>query len=322
MMKNFKVFNFAVLFSALLLSFGSCESTQSESSSVNNSNIKQEESTKSPSNFAFEKELETLEIKVIAQPAAPVAGSPFASPYTVSVKDSEGNPRSDFTITVTAPSGKADGKVTYTTFDLTTDAQGKVSYKPETFSTSINGTITFMPKPPVKSNSFVKAAKAHAVEVPCRVRFALGKKSILVNLVDYDQKGKMIDGSGISSSNLVSEFWRAGYPYQAQNADFHRQIDAGSAAVYARAKEMVQGSTYYKYIVYGKVKYASDITEIEGGYSLSLTGSVTVIDWTTGKDIYTVTKTSTVTDKNKWAVLKACQTQLAKDLANDLVYSM
>lgn len=317
MFKNFKLFKSIVLISAVLFAVPSCASTKTDSAAGSSENAKVESAGSS-----FKKEVENMQITLLSAPEAAVAGSPFSKPFTVSVKDKEGNPYSDYTLSVKVPSGKTDSTVTYETVEVTTDENGKASYKPKTFDTSINGTITFAPKAPSNSSANQKLAKSVAVEVPCLVRFALVKKSILVNLVDYDQKGKMIVDSGITSSNLVGEFWRAGYPYQAQNADFHNQIESGSAAVYAKAKDMVQGSNYYKYIVYGKVKYVSDITEVEGGYSLTLTATVTVIDWATGKDIYTVTKTSTVTDKNKWAILKACQTQLAKDLANDLVYSM
>lgn len=318
MLKNYKLFNATILISTVLLALPSCATTKAESTSKESEDAKIE--AVSVSNF--KKEVENMNITLVSAPDAPMAGSPFAKPFVVSVKDNDGNPYSNYTLSVKVPTGKNNGVIEYETIEAVTDENGRVSYKPSTFPTSMNAVITFSPKIPFNSSTNQKLAKAVSLEVPCRVRFALVKKSILVNLVDYDQKGKMIVDSGITSSNLVGEFWRAGYPYQAQNADFHKQIDAGSAAVYARAKEMVQGSTYYKYIVYGKVKYASDIKEVEGGYSLSLTGTVTVIDWTTGKDIYTVTKTSTVVDKNKWAVYKACQTQLAKDLCNDLVYSM
>lgn len=316
MFKNFKLFNATILISTVLLAVPSCATTKAEKSESEAS--KAESVTVSN----FKKEVENMQITLVSAPEAPVAGSPFAKSFVVSVKDKEGNPYSNYALSVKVPASKTDGVIEYETVDVTTDESGKASYKPGPYPTSINGVITFSPKTPSNSSANQKLAKSVALEIPCQVRFALVKKSILVNLVDYDQKGKMIVDSGITSSNLVGEFWRAGYPYQAQNADFHKQIDDGSAAIYAKAKEMVQGSTYYKYIVYGKVKYASDIKEVEGGYSLSLTGTVTVIDWTTGKDIYTVTKTTTVTDKNKWAIYKACQTQLAKDLANDLIYSM
>lgn len=318
MLKRFKLVNAVIILSTILASVPSCTTTKAEVSSADSETVKSENTNAS----SFRKEAENMEIKLVSAPEPAVAGTAFAKPFVVSVKDKEGNPYSNYTLTVNFPAEKKDGVISYDTAEIVTDENGKASFKPAVYGTSINGVITFSPKAPSNSSANQKLAKSVALEIPCQVRFALVKKSILVNLVDYDQKGKMIVDSGITSSNLVGEFWRAGYPYQAQNADFHKQIDDGSAAIYAKAKEMVQGSTYYKYIVYGKVKYASDIKEVEGGYSLSLTGTVTVIDWTTGKDIYTVTKTTTVTDKNKWAIYKACQTQLAKDLANDLIYSM
>lgn len=316
-----KLTNITALLISTLVCFTSCESTDVENTSK--SNINSSTQNKATSSSAFNDEMEDFEIVLVSKPSVPVAETPFTKPFVVSVKHNDGTPYANYTLSVTAPSEKTNNTISYEHFELTTDESGKASYTPKTFHTSINGIITFSPKTPYKSSSITKIVNEKSLTVPLQVRFSLAKKHILVSIVDYDEKGRMVLNSALSSSsNLVGEFWRAGYPYQAQNADFHEQIEKGSDAVFSKAKEMVQGSSLYKYIVYGKVVYASSIEECEGGYSLSLTGTATAIDWELGKEVSTVTKTTTVIDKNKWAILKACQVQLAKDIANELIYSM
>lgn len=317
MFKKVKLFSVTILASAVLFSFSSCASTGAENQSdAVTSSSKIENSSSSN----FKKEVENMKITLVSSPASPIAGKEFAKPFVVSVKDNDGNPYSSYTICIKAPAGKTDGEIDYEVTEVETDENGIISYKPSTFSTSMNGTISFYPKAPSHSSANQKLAKSVELKVPCKVKINLPKgKNIMVVVFDYNESGKMII---TPSSDLMNEIWKAGFPYQAQNADFHKQIDQGTDAIYKAAKAMVGGSSLYKYIVYGKVKYASPVTEVEGGFKCSLTGTVTAIDWSTGKDVYTVTKTVTVTDKNKWSVYKACQTKLAKELADDLVYSM
>lgn len=311
----------SALSAAILTAFTACESTKSE---VQTSSSEPAEAPASAGTVQFKKEMSNIELKLVSAPEAPLAKSAFAKPFVVSVKDRDGNPYSNYTLTVTAPVSKTENVVAFETTEVTTDENGTVSFKPKTFTTSLNSKITFTPKAPSNNPQIVKLAQAVELEVPCKVKMLLPKpQTIMVNLVDYSPEDKMILSSSLStSSNLLGEIWRAGYPYQAQNADFHKQIDLGSEAVYKEARRMTGGAPNFKYVIYGKVKYASPIAEVEGGFSLTLTSTVTVIELATGKEFYTVTKTTTVVDKNKWNVLKACQEQIAKDLANDLIYSM
>lgn len=324
MTKLSKFFIMPALFAAALTAFTACESTKSEDSASTSLSQETADSSSSTGTVQFKKEMANIQLKLVSAPDAPLAKSAFAKPFVVSVKDLDGNPYSNYTLTVTAPVSKTENVVAFETTEVTTDDNGTVSFKPQTFTTSLNSSITFTPKAPSNNPQIVKLAKAVELEVPCKVKMLLPKpQTIMVNLVDYSPEDKMILSSSLStSSNLLGEIWRAGYPYQAQNADFHKQIDLGSEAVYKEARRMTGGAPNFKYVVYGKVKYASPIAEVEGGFSLTLTSTVTVIELATGKEFYTVTKTTTVVDKNKWNVLKACQEQIAKDLANDLIYSM
>ncbi|MCR5612306.1 hypothetical protein [Treponema sp.] len=324
MKKTLKLLSLSFIAATTISVFAACESTSQESNSNQQTKVRETHtasSENSENSSQLKKDLQNMKIELVTTADIPVAGTAFKQPFVVSVKHSDGTPYEELKLTVKYPLERTENGYSFETAEIETNAKGQASFLPPVYSSSINSTVTFAPKAPV--GNYDKLIKAVELEVPVRVRFSLVKKAILVNIVDYDQKDKMVLDSALStSSNTMQEFWKAGYPYQAQNADFHKAIDKGPEAVYQAAKNLVGTSTYYKYIVYGKVKYASDIKEVEDGYSLTLTGTVTVIDYATGKAIYSTSKTTTVTDKNKWNILKACQVQLAKDLVNELIYSM
>lgn len=318
-MKNIlKLIKLCSIVTCFMFVISSCQSTSQEVTNDTqvDKSVEKKEETVNKSKFNFD----NVDISLVSSANIPFANTEFKTPFVVSVKDKEGNPLSNYTLSVTYPISRVDNVINFTTVDMNTDANGILTFKPEPFATSVNSKIVFAPK---ANNSIQeKAAKEVQLEVPFKVKFRIVKKGIVINLIDYSESDKMILNSSLStSSNLVGEFWRAGYT-SAQNADFHKVIDQGSNAVYLAAKKLFQGSTYFKYIIYGKIKYASKIEKVEGGVSLSLTGTATVIDYTTGKETVTVTKTVSVVDKNEWNVLKACQTKLAKELLNELIYSM
>lgn len=315
MKKTSKLFKSIFLLPITISILLSCQSTTQETIQTENSSEKVEiTETQIQKN-----DLANIKISLVSNTNIPVAGAEFKNPILVCVKDKDGNPCPNYDLVVTYPTEKVDNNIKFATKEISTDEKGIASFKPIPISSSIKSFVTFTPK---LSSFQSKLAKSVALEVPLKVRFLIVKKGIMINLVDYNEKDKMELNSALStSSNLVGEFWRAGYT-SAQNADFHTVIDKGSQAVSQAAKNLVQGSTYFKYIIYGKVKYASQITEVENGFSLTLTGTATVINFADGTEISTIQKTTTVVDKNKWNVLKACQVQLAKDLADELIYSM
>ena len=329
MKKAIKIVSKVIFIFSLMSFMPSCESTQvenheaAEKTTVSKKSSSQE-TAESATTSQLKKELSNMQIELVSSADTPFAGSAFKNPYVISVKDNDGNPYANYQLTVTYPEKKADNVISFNTAEIETNEKGIASFKPEPIATSINSTVTFSPKLPGNSPSLTKLAKAVELEVRCRVKFLRPKRKIvMVDLIDYTPDGKMNLNSALStSSNTMQEFWKAGYPYQAQNADFHKVIDKGNEAICQAAKNLVGGATYFRYIVYGKVKYASEIKEVEDGFSLTLTADVTVIDFATAKELYKVTKTTTVVDKNKWNVLKACQTQLSKDLVNDLIYAM
>ncbi|MBQ0004170.1 MAG: hypothetical protein KBT21_11610 [Treponema sp.] len=309
--------------------FGSCESTSQEPSEKTQvvKNTKTEESdkndSKSENSAQFKKEIQNMKIELVSSSDNPVAGAAFKTPYTVSVKDIDGVPYANYTLSVTYPKARNENAITFAQAEITTNENGIATFRPEPVASSLNSTISFEPKPPVSSPSLTKLIKTVSLEVPFRVRFQNAGKLVMIDIIDYSESGKMILDSALStSSNTVQEFWKAGYPYKAQNADFHTVIDQGPEAIHKAAVKLVQGSNLFKYIVYGKVKYVSPVSESENGFSVTLEATVSVIDYATAKEYYTTTKTCTATSKNRWEVLKACQTQLAKDLTNDLIYAM
>lgn len=325
--KKLRLLGTAVIAAFLAFAFASCESTGQEPGGSASENAEHETKQKKDEQFLrLQKILENIDISLVssAVPAElskiPVAGTAFKKPYTVSVKDLNGNAYPAFPLTVTYPVSKNGNTVSFATAEIVTGENGEASFMPPVISTSMNSAVTFEPS---VSNytELLSLAKAAALEVPCKVRFS--GRGVLISLVDYNENGKMILNSPHStSSNLVGAFWKAGYTTYTQNADFHTSIEKGPDAVYNAARNLLQGANYFKYIIYGDVKYASGITAVEGGYSLSLKGTATVIDYATGKAYFTTTKTVTVTDKNKWNILKACQSKLANELADDLICSM
>lgn len=329
MKKFIKIAKYSIALLAALSYFASCESTnQAQDNQKPKTQVEKkaaqeaEQESKSESTTQLKKLLSNIQIKLVSSNDTPFAGNKFTKPYVISVTDKNGNPYSDFELSVSYPVSKEENIVSFGETEIKTDANGNASFKIDSvFQTSLNSAVTFIPKT-TNSPSLLKLAKEASLEVPCRVKFLGQKKGIMINLIDYDINDKMVLSSSLStSSNLVGEFWRSGFT-TAQNADFHKVIDNGPDAVYKAAKNLVQGSPYFKYLIYGKVKYQGDITEVQDGYSLTLKADVTVIDMTTGKAYYTTSKTVTMVEANKWNVLKACQTELAKELNNELIYSM
>lgn len=309
-----------------LLAFASCESTAQEHVSTENLTVTEVALAKDgqETNPNLKKIITDTTLAVESVPEIPVAGKAFKSGYTVSAKDKHNKARADFVITVTYPVEKtADGYKTETV-DITTNEEGIAVFKPENvYKTSMYTTITFAPSAQ-ENASLAKLCEQKSVSAKFMVSydFVNNKGIHLIDMVDYDEKGKMVLNAPITtSSNLLVQVWKtSGVQYCAQNFDCHDAVDANNPKqVYDTVQKLIMGSKRFKDITYGKVEYVNPIEKVEDGYSLTLKTTVYVLNLETGKIVHEMTKTATVVTKNQWEALKACQIELSKKITDELI---
>ena len=339
MKKVFAVSRAALALSILLgaFVFVSCESTKqdaasekqaAEQSSAAESSPKKESQNSAPlsSKSQFKKLLQDVKISVVSSPKETVTGKAFSSPYKIQALNSNGSPCAALKITAEYPASKNGDNIGFQKESLSTDQNGFAEFDAPVPQFAANSNVFFYPEAPSSDPELIRLAASVAAQAQWKARTNLGSHTgILVSIVDYKQNGSINIGNGTqpSAQALTANLWRAKL-MGAQNADFHNSVDANDPVrIRGDALKQLNGNSLFKFVVYGRVKYASEITkDAEGYYTVTLNGDLGALNIATGEVLATATKSVTAKDKSEWKVIGDAQQELAKLFCEELLYSL
>lgn len=329
---------FAILLAASALIFISCESTKQTGAAQNSEqeversssteSKKESASTNAPisSKAQYKKLLQDVKISVVSFPKGTIKGKAFASPYKIKVTNAQGTPLASLKITAEYPESKTNESVNYARAELVTNEEGVAEFNAPVPNLAANASVLFYPQPPSSDPELIKQASAVAAEAQWKAKTNLGAHTgILVSIVDYRQNGtiNISNGSQPSAQALTSNLWRSNL-MGAQNADFHNSIDADDPVrIRNDALKQLNGNTLFKFVVYGRVKYASEITQdADGYYNVTFNGDMGALSIATGNVLLKCAKSVTVKDKSEWKAISTAQQEMAKLFCEELVYSL
>ena len=266
----------------------------------------------------YSQKLDGLSFSLLSFPKQTTKGKIFTEPYTIEVKNSEGNPVESFEISVVYPSSRKEGLIQFAETAISTDSEGKAKFLPPAPTFSFNSEVSFFPKGDMSDPEIAKLAQAKTIKAAYKVQTNLKSAGGTLAIVDFNQNGKAITSNPISSSNLLMTLMKLGFtrignaPQEVSDA----VIQDNKEKVYARAKSIAPS-----FIIYGTVKIDSNEKTAEGS-TYTLTGSVKSMDSKTGEITFAIDKTISVTDKNDWNALANARKQLAEQIADEIKYGI
>lgn len=337
---------FAIALAASLLALLSCESTKQESAAQSQEPSKVEQaapaaaeketkdakkesapvSTEISSKSQYKKLLQDIKISVLSSPRDTVKGKAFNVPYKIQVTNLAGEPLASLKMTAEYPVSRKQESVNFARAEIVTDENGVAEFTAPVPELSASASVLFYPQAPSSSPDLIKQASAIAAEAPWKVKSNLGARTgILVSIADYRQDGKYNVGNGSqpSAQALTGNLWKAGF-MGAQNADFHNSVDADDPArIRNDALKQLNGNSLFKYVIYGRVKYAGEITKDADGYfCVTFNGDLGALSIATGEVLLKATKSVTVKDKSEWQAVSNAQKEMAKLFCEEVIYSL
>lgn len=298
--------------------FFSCQSTPKQDAQDDSQGTRQQASAEDEKS-----KFNDIRISVVSAPNGTSKGKPFPASYTIHAAKSDGTPCASLSVVAEYPASRDADSILFEKQTLVTDENGNASFSAPTPQFSVKSIVSFYPESSPTSKSLAESSKATAA---WNVRTNVTARSgILVSVVDYNQDGKMIVGGGSQPSTqaLTAALWKMGL-MGAQNADFHNSVDADDAArIQADAKRLVKGNSTFRYVVYGRVKYAERPSQdAQGNWNVSLQGSFAAVELVTGTVLFKAEKSVSVQNKSQWNALKSAQEEMARDFAEEIVYGL
>lgn len=337
-----KVLPISLVLSAMI--FVSCESTKQESVAENQEPAKVEQaasqaaaekdakkesapaSTAISSKTQYKKLLQDIKISVLSSPRETVKGRAFSAPYKIQVTNLAGEPLASLKMTAEYPASRKQESVNYAKAEIVTDQNGVAEFSAPVPELSASASVLFYPQAPSSDPDLIKLASSIAAEAPWKAKSNLGARTgILVSIVDYRQDGRINIGNGSqpSAQALTGSLWKAGF-MGAQNADFHNSIDADDPVrIRSDALKQLSGNSLFKYVIYGRVKYAGEITkDADGYYSVTFNGDLGALSISDGQVLLKASKSVTVKDKSEWKAISNAQQEMAKLFCEEVIYSL
>lgn len=332
MNKAFRKISILLIAASLAFALISCESTKQEPQNTEGKQAEKNSEISLPSQKTKTADddlrnlLENMQITVISSPKETTKGKAFPVPYKILVTTLDGIPCEGVNITAEFPSERTADSVSFERDTLITDASGNCEFVPPVPNFSISSSVTFFPQISSSNPNLVQLCQSVSVSAAWNVRTNTNiRAGILVSIVDYNQDGRMIGGGGAQPSTqaTTAALWKMKL-MGAQNADFHNAVDADDPArIQADAKKLVSGNSTFRYVVYGRVKYAEKLSQDEqGNWVVSLAGDVGALELATGKVLLKASKSVSVKNKSQYNALKSAQEEMASLFAEEIVYGL
>ena len=314
--------------SVVFLSCGTTSNTSGSQSALEASAevqnpVEAKKESKNPSDLAFEEfsqSLSDLTLTVTQTPKEVAAGRKFNSPFTVKASHADGSAFSNLNLTVTYPAAKTAEGISFTSESISTAEDGTASFTAPQTSFGVNAKITFAPAGDASNAKIADLIAKKSVSAAYKVKTEKMSTGGSIALIDFTKNDKPVTGDFASSSSLLMTMMKKGF-VRIGNAPYISDVAYGNQeAVYKSAKKLFGNTS--SFLVYGTVKYASEVTKTESGYSLTIAADVTALDMKDGSLLYHSTKQITASDKNEWSVITAARKALADELADELLYNL
>jgi len=268
----------------------------------------------------YSSKIEGLTLSIASTPKEVFAEKSFASPFSVKATKADGSAFAGLELIVTYPAEKTNGVVTFATQSISTAEDGIASFNAPKTAFACASSVTFEPAGDKTNEKIAELIAAKAVKTDYKVKTNKMAAGGSIALIDFTKSGKPISGDFATSSNLLMTLMKKGF-VRIGNAPYMNDVAYGTQeTVYKSAKKLF-GSTS-AFLVYGTVKYASDVEKVDGGYRLTITADVTALNMKDGSSLYKTTKTITATDTKDWSVITQARKKLADELASELFYNL
>ena len=263
--------------------------------------------------------VENVRLKVQNAPAETKNGSPFASAFSVSVTDAQGNKAPGVAVTVTYPSNRIENRILFATEDIQSDENGTVSFTCPIPEFSCIADVSFYPAASVQDERVLQYAEEHAVKIPYRVRTDKTNKSLSLSILDYTQAGKPITTNSLSSSAILKALYRKGFR-SAGNSDFVDDVNNGNVqSLYRHASALFGGSI--NYLIFGTVKHETPVTKGEDGlYETTLRADIRIMNMANSEIVLQTTQSFTAKEKNEWLLMDRIRNTLMAPALVDYIY--
>ena len=293
--------------------------TDENLSSTEHKNITVIEESSSAEDDAFINSIKDISIKIISSPRYGSVGNDFVRPFTIKVADAQGEPKADFPISIRYPSGKENGELVFATENVKTDDNGQYVFTAPTLSFSGFTDFVVYPTPVSNKKSVTDAITEKSAMTPWDVRSDLAAKGCLLVVWDFNE----LDKFDRNSSQIQGELRSRGI-YNVGNAPYSDSsyINKSVQSIYEANKEIV-GGTAYGYLIYGTIKFTTDVTPLEeGGYTCTLLGDIQAIRMNDGSIALHKTVEQSAVGKNWNEVVSKCKNKLASKLVDSLLYDL
>lgn len=258
----------------------------------------------------YQEKTDGLKLSVASSPKETQKSKAFASPFTVSVKDSSGKAVSNLDLTVLYPSSRKNGEIEFSESKITSDANGNASFTAPVPAYAFDSVVKFFPAGDMKNKDIAEKAKSVTAEASYKVKTNLRNSGGIIAVLDYTKKGEVILSRTDSSSSLLMALMKLGFTgIGNSNSTINNAVIKGNQNnIYKATKDLVGSKSAF--VVYGTVKYNEDAT--------SLIGEITALSLKDGSVMYKSGKTVPLTGSD---ITKA-RNALAEYFAASLNYGL
>lgn len=247
-------------------------------------------------------------------------GVAFKNDFIVKVVSSSSSNVEKVPVKITYPSSKTDGILKFSSTTAFPDASGKVVFSSPVPNFSCNDFVTFSFVSEYEDATEIKnLLKNSQLQLKYKVSTDLRNKEGYISIVDFSKDGKPITSNSKGSSELLTYMMRRGFS-RIGNADFPAPIIAeNDEGVYKEAKSLFGDRT--KYLIYGTFKY-DFVENTSEGVKVGLIANVKVFNLENGSYLTKIIYKKSCTSNSEYNAFAKTRTELAKDLAELLIYGM
>lgn len=311
---KFLTFNLIVI-----LSLSACASN----TSIQNENTTTEQKTvnapvqKGPTEEEiFISQIKDISINFTTTPKIANVNRDFSGAYTISVKDKDSNPISNYNIQIAYPASKnAEGIISFATQDFTTDDKGIINFAAPTPTFAADSKVYAYVTP--LNESVIEETKKLGAQADYKVKSDIITKGAVLFIWDFNEKERPIN----NSYEILSEFRNRGM-VMVGNAPINETSYIGKplSTLHKENYEIIEDS--YGYLLVGTVKFVKPVEQCDDGYLCSLIAEINAVNMKTGKTIFTSTFTNEATGKNWNACVTKCKDKLSVKIVDALVYGL